>query len=76
VAERDAEQARKLADERRRREAAVKGQQAGGFLTAPHADAASAPVRKPKAPAKPASAGADATMSPLMRVPKAGAAPK
>ena len=46
VAERDAEQARKLADERRQPEAAAKGQQAAGFKTAAPADAASAPARK------------------------------
>nr|MCU0920547.1 hypothetical protein [Burkholderiaceae bacterium] len=75
VAERDAEQARKLADERRQREAASKGQQAAGFKTAPAAEAASAPPRKPKA--KAASASADApTMSPPMRLPAQGTAAK
>ncbi len=73
VAERDAEQARKLADERRQREDAVKGQQAAGFKTAPPADAASAPPRKPKTKAAPASADAS-TMSPPMRVPAQGTA--
>jgi hypothetical protein len=77
VAERDAEQARKLADERRQREAAAKGQQASGFKTALAADAASAPPGKPEPKAKAASAGADAsTMSPSMRVPAQGTASK
>jgi hypothetical protein len=75
VAERDAEQARKLADERRQREAASKGQQAAGFKTAPAAEVASAPSRKPKA--KSASASADTpTMSPPMRLPAPGTAAK
>ncbi len=74
VAERDAEQAKKLADERRQREAAAKGQQAAGFKTAPVVDAASAPPRKPKA--KAASASADASMTPPMRVPVQGTAAK
>jgi hypothetical protein len=74
VAERDAEQAKKLADERRQREVAAKGQQAGGFKTAPATEAASAPPRKPKA--KTASASADASMSPPMRVPAQGTASK
>jgi hypothetical protein len=76
VAERDAEQARKLADERRQREAAVKGQQAAGFKTAAPADVASAPApaRKPKP--KAASAAVDPTMSPAMRMPAPSAAPR
>jgi len=74
VADRDAEQARKLADERRQREAAVKGQQAAGFKTAAPADAASAPARNPKP--KIASATVDPTMSPAMRVPAPSAAPR
>ncbi len=67
VAERDAEQARKLTDERRRREEAVKGQQAAGFKAPVPADAASAPMRKGKA--KPPSAASASSMSPPMRVP-------
>jgi len=74
VAERDAEQARKLADERRQREAAVKGQQAAGFKTAAPADVASAPARKPMP--KAASATPDPTMSPAMRMPAPSAAPR
>ena len=70
VAERDAEQARRLADERRQGEAAAKAQQAAGFKTAPAAEPASAPPRKPKA--KTAAPGADAAMSPAMRVPAQG----
>jgi hypothetical protein len=70
VAERDAEQARKLADERRQREAAAKAQQAAGFKTAPAAEAASAPPRQSKA--KTAAPGAAAAMSPAMRVPAQG----
>jgi hypothetical protein len=71
VAERDADQARRLADERRQREAAVKGQQAAGFKTAGPADVAPAPApaRKPKPKAASATATADPTMSPAMRVP-------
>lgn len=65
VAARDAEQAKKLADERRQREDAVKGQAAAGFKTAPAAEAASAPPRKAKTKA----AAADPSMSPPMRVP-------
>jgi len=74
VADRDAEQARKLADERRQREAAVKGQQAAGFKTAAPADVAPAPARKPKP--KAASATVDPTMSPAMRMPAPSAAPR
>jgi hypothetical protein len=74
AAERDAEQARKLADERRQREAAANGQQTAGLKTAPIAAAASAPPRKSKA--KAASASADASMSPPMRVPAQGNAAK
>jgi hypothetical protein len=74
VAERDAEQARKLADERRQREAAAKGQQAAGFKTAPTADVASAPSRKPKP--KAAAAAGEPTMSPAMRVPAQSTAPR
>jgi hypothetical protein len=74
VAERDAEQAKKLADERRQREEAAKGQQAAGFKTPAPATAASAPARKAKP--KAASAGADPTMSPPMRIPPQSTASK
>jgi hypothetical protein len=71
VAERDAEQVRKLADERRQREAAAKGQQAAGFKTAAAADAASAPAHKTPQKSKAASAS-DISMSPPTRVPPQG----
>ena len=74
VAGRDAEQARKLAEERRQREAAAKEQKAAGFKTAPAADAASAPQRKPRPTA--GSANTDTPMSPPMRVPAQGTASK
>jgi len=74
VAERDAEQAKKLADERRQREAAAKGQQAAGFKTPASADSASAPARKSKS--KSAAAASDPSMSPPMRVPPSSTAPK
>ena len=74
VAVRDAEQAKKLADERRQREQAAMGQQAAGFKTAPPADAASTPARKAKP--KATSATTDPKMSPAMRVPPQGTAPK
>jgi len=67
VSARDAEQAKKLADERRQREAAAKGQAAAGIQASPAADTASAPARKPKS--KPKTAATDPSMSPLMRVP-------
>jgi hypothetical protein len=67
VAARDAEQARDLADQRRRREEAAKGQQAAGFKAPVAAEAASAPRRKGKAKPPPT---ADAPpMSPAMRMP-------
>jgi hypothetical protein len=74
VAARDAEQARKLAEERRQREDAAKGQAAAGFRTAPAVAAApaSAPARKKKSNAAPH----DPKMSPLMRVPPPPAAPR
>ncbi len=50
---------RKLADERRQREAAAQGQQAAGFKTPAPADSASAPARKPKPKAAAAAADAD-----------------
>ena len=74
VAERDAEQAKKLADERRQREEAAKGQQAAGFKTPAPAPAASAPARKEKSKAAPAGAGP--AMSPAMRIPPQSTASK
>jgi hypothetical protein len=75
VARGDADRAAKLADERRQREAAAKGQQAAGFMTSP-APAASAPAGKPQAkskkPKKPATE--NPPLSPVMIVP-APAAP-
>jgi hypothetical protein len=68
VSARDAEQAKKLADERRQREEEAKGQAAAGIK--PAAPAASAPTRKPKAK----TAIADPSMSPPMRVPAQTAA--
>ena len=74
VAERDAEQAKKLAEERRQREQTAKGQQAAGFKMPPPADAASAPARKAKP--KAASAVTDPAMSPAMRAPAQSTASK
>jgi hypothetical protein len=74
AADRDAEQAKKLAEERRQRVEVSKGQQAAGFKTAPPADAASAPARKAKP--KAASATSDPKMSPAMRVPAQSTASK
>jgi hypothetical protein len=68
VSARDAEQAKKLADERRQREEEAKGQAAAGIK--PAAPAASAPARKPKAK----TAVTDPSMSPPMRVPAQTAA--
>jgi hypothetical protein len=66
VATREAQQARKLADERRQREAAAKNQQASGIKApAPAIEGASAPARKAKGKLPPA----DPNMSPPMRVP-------
>jgi len=66
VATREAQQAQKLADERRQREAAAKNQQAAGIkMPAPAFEGASAPVRKAKGKPPPA----DPHMSPPMRVP-------
>jgi hypothetical protein len=72
VTAREAEQAKKLADERRQREQAAKGQTAAGIKAAPAAEAASVPPRKPKAKA----AATDPSMSPPMRVPAQTAATK
>lgn len=71
VSERNAEQARKLAGERRQREADAKGQAAAGIKTAPAAEAASAAPRKPKAKAS----TIDPSMSPPMRLPAHSAGP-
>lgn len=65
VTAREADQAKKLADERRQREEAAKTQTAAGIKASPAAEAASAPARKPKAKA----ATADPAMSPPMRLP-------
>jgi hypothetical protein len=67
VAARNAEEAARLAGERRQRDQAARGQAAGGFQTAPAAApaAASAPARKTgRKGSEPA-----APMSPAMRVP-------
>ena len=69
VAGRDADHARKLADERQQREAAAKGQAAAGFRTAPaSALAASTPPRKTKS-RKAKGAVGDDPASPVMIVP-------
>ena len=69
VASRDADHARKLADERHQREAAAKGQAAAGFRTAPtSALAASAPPHKTKRRKAKATAG-DGAANPVMIVP-------
>jgi hypothetical protein len=71
VAARDAQRAKDLAEERRQREQAARGQQAAGIK--PAADsAASAPARK----AKPKADTADPKMSPLMRVPAPAPTPR
>jgi hypothetical protein len=72
VAARDAQQAQQLADERKQREASVKGQQAAGIMTQPAAETASAPARKAKAKAP----TVDANMSAPMRVPAQSSASK
>ncbi len=72
VTAREAEQAKKLADERRQREEAAKGQAAAGVKPAPAAEAASAPARKPK----PKAGTTEPSMSPPMRVPAQTAASK
>ena len=74
VAARDAEHARQLADERRRREAAAKGQRAAGFMTAPQAAADPASPKADKRRSR--AATADPRMSPPMRVPAAASAPR
>jgi hypothetical protein len=73
VAARDAQQAQKLGDERRQREAAAKNQQAAGIkMPAPAVEGASAPARKAKGKLPPA----DPNMSPPMRVPAPPSASK
>ena len=72
VSAREAEQAKKLADERRQREQAAQGQAAAGFRTAPTAETASAPARNSKGKA----AATEPSMSPPMRVPAQAAAPR
>ncbi len=69
VAARDAQQAQQLAEERKQREASVKGQAAAGIKnpTTAAAETASAPPRKPKVKAK--AAEAESNMSPAMRLP-------
>lgn len=76
VSAQDAERAKKLADERRQREQAAKGQAAAGFRTAPAATAASAPAPGTKAKPKPKTAAADPPLSPPMRVPSPAATGK
>jgi hypothetical protein len=63
VAARDSKQAEKLADERRQRDEAAKGQVAVGIKPAQDAAAASAPKRKAKAQTQ----AAESNMSPPMR---------
>jgi hypothetical protein len=74
VAERDAQQARTLAEQRRQREAAAAGQGITGIKSAPAESPASAPPRKKKSKADTKTAPADSNMSPPMRaVPQAAA---
>jgi hypothetical protein len=73
VATRDAQQAKDLAQERRQREQAARGQQAIGIK--PADSAASAPARKAKPKAQAKEELADPKMSPLMRVPTPAPAP-
>lgn len=73
VATRDAQQAQKLADERRKREAAAKNQQAAGIrMPVAAAEGTSAPARKSKGKLP----SADPNMSPSMRVPAQPSASK
>ena len=72
VTAREAEQAKKLADERRQRDEAAKGQAAAGIKPSTAAEAASAPARKPKSK----SGKTDTSMSPPMPVPAQAAASK
>jgi hypothetical protein len=73
VAARDAQQAQDLAEERRQREQAARGQQA--IAIKPADGAASAPTRKTKPKAQAKEDMADPKMSPLMRVPTPAPAP-
>lgn len=72
VTAREAEQAKKLAEERRQRADAARNQVAAGIKPEPAADSASASVRKPKAKL----GKTDPSMSPPMRVPAPTAASK
>jgi hypothetical protein len=73
VSTREAQQAQKLAHERRQREAAAKNQQAAGIkMPAPAVEGASAPTRKAKGNLPPA----DPNMSPPMRLPAQPSASK
>jgi hypothetical protein len=72
VTAREAEQAKKLAEERRQRADAAKNQVAAGIKPLPAADSASASARKPKAKVS----RTDPSMSPPMRVPAPTAASK
>jgi hypothetical protein len=72
VTAREAEQAKKLADERQQRDETAKGQAAAGIKPSTAAEAASAPARKPK----PKSGTTDTSMSPPMRVPAQAATSK
>ena len=70
VAERDAQQAKQLADERRKREAEAQGQGLAGIKAPAVQEKASAPARKSKAKG----GAGESNMSPAMRVPAASAA--
>ncbi len=70
VAERDAQQAKQLAEERQRREAAAQGQGLAAIKSQPSEEKASAPAKKPRTK----TAASDSNLSPSMRVP--ASAPK
>lgn len=70
VAERDAQQAKQLAEERRARDAAAQGQGMTAIKAPPTEEKASSAARKAKAKAT----ANDSNMSPKMRVPAASAA--
>jgi hypothetical protein len=78
VADHESQQAQKMAEERRQREAAAKGQAAAGFKSAPAVDAASAPSRKAKTKAAKTAAADNppGVMSPPMRAPAQTSASK
>ncbi len=69
VAERDAQQAKQLAEERRKREAEAQGQGMAGIKAPAAQEKASAPARKSKTKAP----AGESNMSPVMRVPAASA---